>query len=431
MPNLKFGGNGFYKKLTSFAEDAEGSTLVEEIVGDILTNVRDRGNKAVLEYTLKLDQAALTGRTQKVTPKEMQQGEESFTPAESKAIRDAIRAVKTFNKRSVPQSWSETNQHGATVGENYYPLNRVGIYIPGGTVPLVSTVVMTVTLAKIAGVPEICVCTPPNNKGKIQPQMLGVLSLCGIKEIYKVGGAQAIAAMAYGTDVIAKVDKIYGPGNAFVNEAKRQLFGKVGIDLLPGPSELMVIVDKTAEAKFVAADLLAQAEHGSGKEKIYLVSTSQEKTKEIEACIVEQLPNLSNKEAISKVLAKGFLKISVPKLSAAVEVANFVAPEHMELQIAENLINSTTKKITTAGAILQGNYSATALGDFVAGPSHVLPTGRVGRFLSGLTIGEFFRRSSVLSYKKEHVKKAASAVAVFSRLEKLDAHGRSVSIRVD
>jgi histidinol dehydrogenase len=288
---------------------------------------------------------------------------------------------------------------------------------------------MTATLAKIAKVPEICVCTPPDKEGGIAPAMAGVLSLCGIKEVYKIGGAQAVATMAFGTKSVPAVDKIYGPGNAFVNEAKRQLFGKVGIDLLPGPSEVMVIADSSAHPTFVAADLLAQAEHGSGKEKIYLVSSSDKLIVAAEKSIRSQLPSLSHKDAIGKVLKSNFAVVKVPTLDAAIEVANFIAPEHMELQVSPGKIAYMTQRITTAGAILQGHYSATALGDFTAGPSHELPTGRVGRFLSGLTISDFFRRSSVVRYERNHVQKAAETIEVFARLEKLDAHGRSVSIR--
>lgn len=429
MPKLKFGSAGFYKRLKAFAEDASGSGKVESIVSDILNAVRKDDDKFLFEITEKLDGARLNPSTVQVSEAELRKGEQSLSGKDRKAIRESIRCVQAFNKRSIPKDWSAKNPHGAKVGERYYPIRRVGIYVPGGSVPLVSTVVMTTTLAKIAKVPEICVCTPPDRDGKIAPAMAGVLSLCGIQEVYKLGGAQAVGAMAYGTKSVPAVDKIYGPGNAYVNEAKRQAFGTVGIDLLPGPSELMVIADSASNPNYVAADLLAQAEHGSGKEKIYLVSTSDKQIKATEAAIKTQMPKLSHKQAISKVLKTNFAVISVPNLAAAVEVANFVAPEHMELQVNSKKIDSLTRDITTAGAVLQGNYSATALGDFTAGPSHELPTGRVGRFLSGLTVSDFFRRSSVVRYEKNQVQKAAATIEVFARLEKLDAHGRSVSIR--
>lgn len=429
MPAFKYGAAGFHKRLKSFAEDAAGSSQVESIVSEILDSIKQGGNQALFDLTKKLDGARLTARSLRVRAEELKSGEKSLSSRDRKAIRESIRCVKAYNRHSIPRDWSTKNPHGATVGERFYPIQRVGLYVPGGSVPLVSTVIMTATLAKIAQVPEICVCTPPNREGAISPAMAGVLSICGVREIYKIGGAQAVAAMALGTRSVPAVDKIFGPGNAFVNEAKRQLFGKVGIDLLPGPSEVMVIADSGAEPAFVAADLLAQAEHGSGKEKVYLVSTSENLIDAAQRSIREQLPNLSHKEAVSRVLKKNFAIIRVPSLEAAAEVANFVAPEHLELQVESGRINFMTKAITTAGAILQGGYSATALGDFTAGPSHELPTGRVGRFLSGLTVSDFFRRSSVIHYQKSHLLNAADTVAVFARLEKLDAHGRSVSIR--
>jgi histidinol dehydrogenase len=429
MPEFKYGAASFFKRLKAFAEDAAGSAKVETIVSGILDSVKKDGNKALFALTEQLDGARLTARTLRVSAAELKAGEKSLSAVDRKAIRESIRCVQAFNKESIPKDWTKKNPHGATVGERFYPIQRVGIYVPGGSVPLVSTVIMTTTLAKIAKVPEVCVCTPPDKQGGIAPAMAGVLSLCGIKEVYKLGGAQAVAAMAYGSGSIPAVDKIYGPGNAYVNEAKRQLFGAVGVDLLPGPSEVMVITDSSANPEFTAADLLAQAEHGSGKEKIYLVSTSDKVLSETQKSIAHQLPTLSNREAIARVLKTNFAVILVPSLEAATEVANFIAPEHMELQVASSQISTLTKSITTAGAILQGHYSATALGDFTAGPSHELPTGRVGRFLSGLTVSDFFRRSSVVRYEKAHLQKAAKTIEVFARLEKLDAHGRSVSIR--
>ncbi|MDA0346128.1 MAG: histidinol dehydrogenase [Verrucomicrobia bacterium] len=429
MPTFKYGAAGFYKRLKSFAEDAAGSSQVEIIVSDILKAIETSGDSALFEITERLDGAKLNSKSLRVSEAELKAGEKSLSAKDRKAIRESIKNVQLFNHESLPKNWSKKNLHGATVGERYYPIRRVGIYVPGGTVPLVSTVVMTTTLARIAKVPEICVCTPPNVEGEIAPAMAGVLSMCEIKEVYKIGGAQAVAAMAYGTKSVSPVDKIYGPGNAYVNEAKRQLFGRVGIDLLPGPSELMVIADSTAEPRFVAADLLAQAEHGSGKERVYLVSTSEKLIEAVNGCLKEQLPSLGHKDSISKVLKKNYAIIPVPDLDAAIDVANFIAPEHMELQVEPNKISYLSNAITTAGAILQGRYSATALGDFTAGPSHELPTGRVGRFLSGLTIGDFFRRSSIVRYEQAHLQNAAETIEVFARLENLDAHGRSVSIR--
>lgn len=431
MATYPYGSDGFFQRLQAFAEDASGSAEVEAVVTGILQAVAGRGDRALFELTAKLDGATISAKSIGLSRQELERDEQSLSAQDRRAIGEAIRCVESFNRQSLPENWSGKNPHGATVGERYYPIRRVGIYVPGGGVPLVSTVIMTTTLATIANVGQICVCTPPNRLGAIAPALAGVLSICGVDEVYKVGGAQAVAAMAYGTESIAATDKIFGPGNAFVNEAKRQLFGKVGIDLLPGPSELMVIADFQAQPQFVAADLLAQAEHGSGKEKIYLVSTSEKIAAEVKKALTAQLIRLTHREAIEKVLDTNFAWIDVPHLDAAVEVANFVAPEHLQLQVDNEAIAWMTRRITTAGAIMQGNFTATALGDFVAGPSHELPTGRGGRFSSGLTVRDFFRRSSVVRYDKPEVNKAAPTVEAFARMENLDAHGRSVSIRAE
>ncbi len=429
MATYQYGSVGFFQQLQAFAEDASGSAEVEAVVTDILQAVARRGDRALLELTANFDGATISANSIRLSGKDLKKGVQSLSARDQRAIAESIHCVESFNRQSLPENWTGENPHGAMVGERYYPIRRVGIYVPGGSVPLVSTVIMTTTLAKIANVEQICVCTPPNRRGTIAPALAGVLSICGVDEVCKVGGAQAVAAMAYGTKSIAAVDKIFGPGNAFVNEAKRQLFGKVGIDLLPGPSELMVIADLQAEPQFVAADLLAQAEHGSGKEKIYLVSTSEKIAAEVKTALAAQLLRLTHREAIEKVLETNFAWVNVPHLDAAVEVANFVAPEHLQLQVDNEAIAGMTRRISTAGAIMQGNFTATALGDFVAGPSHVLPTGRGGRFSSGLTVRDFFRRSSVVRYDKPEVNKAALMVEAFARMENLDAHGRSVSIR--
>lgn len=431
MIKYQYGSAGFFNRLQSFAEGASGSSEVEAVVTDILQAVAKRGDRALFELTAKLDGALIPAESIRLSPEELEHGVQNLSAREQRAIGESIRCVESFHRQSIPENWTGKNPHGATVGERYYPIRRVGIYVPGGSVPLVSTVIMTVTLAKIANVGQICVCTPPDRGGAIASAMAGVLSLCGVDEAYKVGGAQAVAAMAYGTESIPPVDKVFGPGNAFVNEAKRQLFGKVGIDLLPGPSELMVIADSQAEPQFVAADLLAQAEHGSGKEKIYLVSTSGKIAAEVERAMAEQVLRLTHREAIEKVLETNFALVEAPHLDAAVEVANFVAPEHLQLQVDNEAVAGMTRRITTAGAIMQGNFTATALGDFTAGPSHELPTGRAGRFSSGLTVRDFFRRSSVVRYGKPEVIKAAATVEAFARMENLDAHGRSVSIRAE
>jgi histidinol dehydrogenase len=292
---------------------------------------------------------------------------------------------------------------------------------------LVSTVLMTITLAKVAGCQEICVCTPPGTDGSVNSDLLHACRMAGASEIYKVGGAQAIAAMAYGTRSIRSVQKIYGPGNAYVVAAKRLLFGQVAIDLLPGPSELLVIADDSAKPKSIAADLLAQAEHGSGHERCWLVTPSGKLLRAVEKEIERQLPTLSRNRFIKVALKRNGWLIQVKDLSDAVNLANTLAPEHCEVMArgARKLANG----ILTAGAIFVGPWSPTVLGDYVAGPSHTLPTGGAGRSFAGLTVDQFQRRTSVVEYSRSALAKSVAAVEKIAGMEGLDAHGRSATIR--
>lgn len=420
----------FQKALRSFCEKASVSGDVSDVVSSVLSAVRTRGDSAVLEYTEKFDQAKLSARSMRVSVDDLKKSVKSLSAADRKAIRESIALVKDFHKKTLPKAWKARNAQGGIVGERFYPIQRVGLYIPGGNVPLVSTVIMTAVLAKLVKCPEIAVCTPPDADGNVAPGMLAALSMIGIDEVYKVGGVQAVGAMAYGTKTIPAVDKIYGPGNAFVMEAKRQVLGTVGIDLLPGPSEVMIIADAGANPRHVAADLLAQAEHGSGKEIIYFATTSKALVGKIEKAIEKQMPNLRHAEKCAKVLKDRCLAVTCKTLAQTVEVANYIAPEHLELQVADASIEPLTKDITTAGAILQGYLTPTVLGDFTAGPSHTLPTGRAGRFFSGLQATDFMRRSSTVRYDAKSLAKAAPVVETFARLEQLDAHGNSLTIRL-
>ena len=417
-------------QLEGFASASVPDPEVIETVSEISKAVRDRGDHALLEKTKLYDHASLLPDQILLKQEEIDVAEAKLTDAERESIAEAIRNVQLFHEKSIPSDWSASNEHGAEVGEKHYPIKRVGIYVPGGNVPLVSTVIMTVTLAKVAGVSEIAVVTPPGQNGEVAFQLLGALKTLGVSEVYRVGGAQAIAALAYGTESIPAVDKIYGPGNAYVNEAKRQAFGAVGIDLLPGPSEVMVIADETATPAFVAAALLAQAEHGSGKEKIYFLFTDESIFPKVAQELENQVQTLSHKNAIEKVLESGFRSVFLPELRRVSEVATFVAPEHLELQVSEDKLPFLTKEISTAGAFLMGHCTATSLGDFAAGPSHVLPTGRSSRYSSGLKLNDFLRRTSFIRYDEVAAKKALPVVTKFALMEKLDAHGRALSIRV-
>lgn len=428
MKVFDYKSSDFWKSLEKACEPASMSGDIPAIVSSVIADVRARGDKALEEFTLKFDGAKVPAKSLAVTETELKAAAKAVPAYDKKMMREAIACVKSFHMKTRPKNWRAKNPHGATVGENFYPIRRVGLYIPGGSVPLVSTVIMTATIAKIAGCPEICVCTPPSKDGTVNPHILCALSLLGVKEIYKAGGAQAVAAMGVGTKTIPAVDKVYGPGNAFVMEAKRQLFGTVGCDLLPGPSEVLIVADASASPKYVAADLLSQAEHGSGKEKVYLVCTSKTFEGRVARELAAQSKKLSHADKLMKILDNGCFVCVVPNLDAAVEVANYVSPEHMELQVKEP--EKLVSKITTAGAILVGENTPTVLGDFTAGPSHTLPTGRTGRFSSGLQLIDFMRRSSYVKYDKKSDAKAAEVVRAFARMESLDAHGNSLAIRL-
>ena len=429
MRILQHASKTFSADLAAFCGGTVVPPEMSASVAAILADVRARGDEAVSYYAAKFDGAKLRARDFPVKPAELAAATKRLPAADRRALAAAHESILDYTRRGLPENWTAKNRHGALVGEKFDPIRRVGLYVPGGEVPLVSTVLMTATLAKIAGCPEIAVFTPSNAAGKVADGVLAALDLLGIHEIYRIGGVQAIGAMAYGTTTINAVDKVFGPGNAYTCEAKRQVFGTVGVDSLPGPSEVMVIADETANPNFAAADLLAQAEHGSGREKIYLIATSPEIIAAIASELRTQIQLITRSEKTSRVLTAGFLAIEVKHVAHAAEIANYVAPEHLELLVAEAAAKKLTAAITTAGAIMIGNHTPTALGDFTAGPSHVLPTGRAGRFFSGLRVADFLRRTSLVQYDRASVKKAEPTVAAFAAMEKLDAHGRSVRIR--
>ncbi|WP_221029671.1 histidinol dehydrogenase [Actomonas aquatica] len=431
MRQINFASKSARTELAAFCAGAIVPTAIVDSVAAILADVRERGDAAVADYAHRFDGASLKPAQFRVRPASLAAAAKRLPAAQMKAMKAALANIRAYNKQGLPQNWTSTNAQGAEVGERHYPIRRVGLYVPGGEVPLVSTVLMTATLAKIAGCPEIAVFTPSNAKGKIADGLLAALHLIGVTEVYRIGGVHAIGAMAYGTQTIPAVDKVYGPGNAYTCEAKRQVFGTVGVDSLPGPSEVMVIADESARVDFAAADLLAQAEHGSGREKIYLVTSTAAVAEAIHAEVQKQLPTLGRNEKAERVLDQGFLTLIAPKPEQMAEVANYVAPEHMELLVKPATAKKLERTITTAGAMMIGNLTATALGDFTAGPSHVLPTGRAGRFFSGLRVADFLRRTSIIRYDQKSIAKGAEVVAAFAQMEQLDAHGRSATMRVE
>jgi len=363
-----------------------------------------------------------------VTQAELMSASLQADPSLRAAVSEADKNIAGFAKKSRRKNWSMRNSHGAVVGEKFDPFQRVGIYVPGGTAPLVSTALMTVTLARVAGCPEIVVCTPCGKDGAINPALLFAARAAGATEIYRVGGAQAIAAMAYGTKTIRRVQKIFGPGNAYVVAAKRLVVGHVAIDLLPGPSELLVLADDTGNPKFIAADLLAQAEHGSGHERVWLVTPSSKLLKAVETEIAKQLCGLPRTEFIQRALENNGWLIQVRTLEDGVVLANQLAPEHCE--VITRKASKVGGDIRTAGAIFLGPWSPTVLGDYVAGPSHTLPTGGAGASFAGLTVDQFQRRTSLVEYNRASLKKALPATKKFAEVEGLDAHGKSAQIRL-
>ena len=400
---------------------------IERRTRAIIAHVRSQGDTAVLELTERFDGAKMTAAELAVSKAELLAASLKADASLRAAVVEAEKNITAFARRSLRRGWSCKNSHGARVGEKFDPFQRVGIYIPGGTAPLVSTALMTVTLARVAGCPEIVVCTPPDKTGGINSALLFAARAAGASEIYKVGGAQAIAAMAFGTETIRRVQKVFGPGNAYVVAAKRLLFGHVAVDLLPGPSEVLVLADETADPKFAAADLLAQAEHGSGHERVWLVTTSANVLKAVEKEIARQLPRLPRREFIARALDNNGWLIQVESLDVGIGLVNQLAPEHCEVMTRNP--RKVSERILTAGAIFLGPWSPTVLGDYVAGPSHTLPTGGAGASFAGLTVDQFQRRTSVVEYNRASLKKALQAVQKLAEIEGLDAHGRSAEVR--
>ncbi len=402
--------------------------VIEERTRAIVDAVKTRGDEALLEFTERFDGAKLTAEQLKVTQAELLAASLKADESLRAAVAMAGKNIENFSRKSLRKNWSARNAQGAKVGEKFDAFQRVGIYIPGGTAPLVSTALMTIVLARVAGCREIVVCSPCSATGEINASLLFAARAAGATEIYRLGGAQAVAAMALGTETIRRVQKVFGPGNAYVVAAKRLLFGHVAVDLLPGPSEVLVLADETANPKFAAADLLAQAEHGSGHERVWLVTNSAKLLKAVEKEIARQLPGLSRREYVQRALDNNGWLIQVKSLEEAVKLTNQLAPEHCEIMMRSAA--KVAEKILTAGAIFLGPFSPTVLGDYVAGPSHTLPTGGAGASFAGLTVDQFQRRTSVVEYNRVALKKSLPAVQKFAEVEGLDAHGKSAAVRL-
>ena len=401
----------------------------ETAAAALLAEIRKRGAAAVLAAARRFDGANLTPATLRVTVAELAAATRAVSPAIRRAVAAANRRVAVFARAGLRCNWRMPAGCGGTLGEQFTPLDRVGVYVPGGTAPLASTAIMTATLARVAGVPEIVACTPCGPSGQVNSVLLHALQVAGATEIYKVGGIQAIGLMAFGTRAIRPVQKIVGPGNAYVTAAKRQVFGYVAIDQVAGPSEIAVLADRFANPAWVAADLLSQAEHGSGHERALLVTDSMKLACAVQVELAAQIPKLSRAALVCRVLPRGVLLVVTPGLDAAVELCNRFAPEHLELMVrhARRLL----PRIRAAGAIFVGGWTPEPAGDFAAGPSHVLPTGGAARMFSGLTVEDFRRRSSVIEYTRRDLAAALPVIETFGAVEGLDAHSRSATIRFE
>lgn len=428
MNVIRYSDADFAQSVRALNRRAIPTEDVGEAVEVIIRGVRARGDAAVAEFTQRFDGADVAvGRT-RVDEAEMEAAVKSATPDLVEAVDATLENVRAFARNSLRQAWEMTNAQGARVGEVFHPLGRVGVYVPGGTAPLVSTALMTVPFAVAAGVPEIVATTPASADGSVNAALLFALARAGATEVHRIGGAQAVAALALGTRTIPPVDKIFGPGNRFVVEAKRQLFGAVGIDLLPGPSEIMVLADASARADWVAADLLAQAEHGKDS-VVGMVTDSEDLLQAVIEAMRLQVGELSRQEPLHAVLDGGAFGVLERSLDEAVGLVNAFAPEHLSLVVDDP--DSLLPDIRTAGAIYVGGHSPVAVGDFLAGPSHVLPTAGAGKAFPGLTADMFQRRTSVVRMDAASVRASLSIVETFARVEGLDAHGRSVSRRIE
>ncbi|MBR6734962.1 MAG: histidinol dehydrogenase [Kiritimatiellae bacterium] len=416
--------------VTKFLERSAFPEEAEAAAAEVLSAIRKEGDAAVARYVAKFEGAKLSPRQFRVTEAELSAAEAQVSPGLKRAVKDAHRRVMKFSKASLRAPWRMKTPKGGSAGEFFSPMDRVGVYVPGGTAPLASTSVMTVTLAKAAGVKEIVACTPAGPAGTPNPVLLYALRLAGATEVYRVGGIQAIGLMAFGTKSVKKVQKIVGPGNAYVTAAKRQVYGFVGIDQVAGPSEIAVLADGTVPAKWVAADLLSQAEHGSGWEKSLLVTQSAAFAEEVKAELLEQTKTLSRRALVERVMDRdGILFAVTPTLEEGLELVNRFAPEHFEIMCKDAL--ALMKGVRSAGAVFAGAWTPESAGDFVAGPSHVLPTGGAANMFNGLTPDDFRRRHSFVAFTRGDLAETRATIEAFAQVEGLDAHGRAASIRFE
>lgn len=400
----------------------------EAAVADILANVKEKGDEALFSYTKEFDKVEVTPETIRVTEEEIEEAYKAVDASLLEVIRKALLNIRSYHEKQRQNSWFTSTENGTMLGQKVTPLNRVGVYVPGGKAVYPSSVLMNIVPAKVAGVPHIVMTTPPGKDGKVNPSTLVAAKEAGADEIYKVGGAQAIGALAYGTASIPKVDKIVGPGNIFVALAKKAVYGHVSIDSIAGPSEILVLADETANAHYVAADLLSQAEHDEMASAI-LITTSTELAQNVEKEIEGYLKVLSRKEIIEKSLENfGYILIA-EDMDEAIEAANEIASEHMEI-VTKNAFE-VMMKVRNAGAIFIGEYSSEPLGDYFAGPNHVLPTNGTAKFFSALSVDDFIKKSSIVYYSRSALQEIHKDIIQFASSEQLTAHANSIAVRFE
>jgi histidinol dehydrogenase len=401
------------------------SPVLLSSVAKIVSDVEAYGDKALFKYTAKFDGYKLTAATVEVTSAEKKKALAQVKPQDLKIIKLAARRIEDYHRHQIAQGFMVKKESGVELGQRILPLQRVGIYAPGGKASYPSTLLMAAIPARIAGVKEIILVSPAQ-EGKVNPLIVAAAEVSGVKHIFKIGGAQAIAALAYGTKTVPQVDKIVGPGNAYVAAAKKLVFGQVNIDMIAGPSEVVVIADKTANASFVAADMLAQVEHDEMAAAV-LLTTSEYLAREVSLEIYKQMRTLSRKATAEKSLTKYGAIIITDSVEEAVAIANLFAPEHLELMVKNP--KKILDKVKNAGSIFLGSFTPEALGDYLAGTNHILPTGGTARFSSPLGVYDFYKRMSVLSFSREAFKKLSGQTAHFAQMEGLDAHAKSVLVR--
>ena len=400
----------------------------EAAVGEILSNVRANKDAALFKYTKDFDKADINASNIVVTKEEIEEAYTKVDPKLVNVIRKALKNIKEYHEKQKQYSWFDSKPDGTILGQKVTALSRVGVYVPGGKAAYPSSVLMNVIPAKVAGVEQIIMCTPPDYEGKVYPTTLVAANEAGVDVIYKAGGAQAIAAMAYGTESVPKVDKICGPGNIYVALAKKAVFGYVSIDSVAGPSEILVIADETANPRYVAADLLSQAEHDEMASAI-LITTSNELAQKVSDEIDGFLKELSRSEIISKSLDNYGYILLVDNIDDAVDAANEIASEHLEI-VTKDPFNTMTK-IKNAGAIFLGEYSSETLGDYFAGPNHVLPTNGTAKFFSALSVDDFIKKSSIISYSRNALEEIHNDIETFATAEHLTAHANSIKVRFE